>query len=361
MVKVADEVWIATALLHREQPARRSFSVGEIVARTVQEGLHLPLRPGVQIHASQHCVANKPPNPGTYRMLLATPDGGRRLFRRGDEAHPARTGKITPHPDELPEAYQALLAWYATVYDMAPSNDAPESLPSIADAERSVLAATERDLVESQSLLIRILNTHLEGFRRLGKYTLKEDRDPRVLLLALVTRAFNSAWCAYGLVRRGYYQQAVALARMIDEDWLTSYDVAFNEETRQALWERRRPKRSFKAIAQDMTKDDGAWWDQVYGTTSEISHPRGLSLAMQFEKGWVRLGPIYDRDLALGSLVALVGATKRMLKVLNHTFALGLEEQIEHLQRDIGSWLLWAKGETPVAKGLSIEPGNGDV
>ena len=32
-IKVADEVWIGTALLHREQPARESFSTAEIVDR----------------------------------------------------------------------------------------------------------------------------------------------------------------------------------------------------------------------------------------------------------------------------------------------------------------------------------------
>ncbi|MDP9379453.1 MAG: hypothetical protein M3Q29_04755 [Chloroflexota bacterium] len=68
-IKVADEVWIAAALLHREHPDRPDFSIAEIVDRVAQEGLHKPLRPGVQIHATLHCVANKRPNPGTYRML----------------------------------------------------------------------------------------------------------------------------------------------------------------------------------------------------------------------------------------------------------------------------------------------------
>ena len=36
-VKVADEVWIAVALLHREQPGEPDFSVEEIVARARRE------------------------------------------------------------------------------------------------------------------------------------------------------------------------------------------------------------------------------------------------------------------------------------------------------------------------------------
>jgi len=175
-------------------------------------------------------------------------------------------------------------------------------------------------------------------------------------MLALVTRSFNSANCGYELARRGYYQQAIALARMIDEDWLTSYDVAFNQSTQDALWNQSRPNRAFKSIAQDISKDDGAWWDDLYGTTSEISHPRGLSLVMQFEKGWVRLGPIYDRDLALGSLASLIGAADRMLAVLNGVFNLGLDGAIGRLDTDIKAWLTWAKTESPVAEGLSLDP-----
>jgi hypothetical protein len=117
-IKVADEVWIGTALLHLEQPDRESFSTAEIVDRVFEEGLHRPLRPGVQIHASQHCVANKRPNPGNYRMLYETSRGQRRLYRHMDEAHPYRKGgKIVPPRSDIPEEYRYLVDWYETVYD----------------------------------------------------------------------------------------------------------------------------------------------------------------------------------------------------------------------------------------------------
>ena len=112
-IKVADEVWIATALLHREQPSRRDFRVEEIVERAGREAIAGPVRPGVYVHAVQHCVANRPPNPGRYRMLFETRSGHRRLFRKGDPSHPQREGsKITPNPEELPPSYLGLLDWY---------------------------------------------------------------------------------------------------------------------------------------------------------------------------------------------------------------------------------------------------------
>ncbi len=112
-LKVADEVWIATLLLHREHPKATDFSIEEIVGRARRENLYGSLRPGVYVHVVQHCVANRPPNSGRYRMLFETPDGRRRLFRQGDIYHPEREGaKITPAPEDLPDSPSGLLAWY---------------------------------------------------------------------------------------------------------------------------------------------------------------------------------------------------------------------------------------------------------
>jgi hypothetical protein len=112
-VKVADEVWIATALLHRERPENLDFAIDEIVDRARREGLHESVRPGVYVHVVLHCVANRPPNPGRYRMLFETAEGRRRLFCKGDPYHPDREGsKTTPDLEDLPPEYTELLGWY---------------------------------------------------------------------------------------------------------------------------------------------------------------------------------------------------------------------------------------------------------
>lgn len=112
-IKVADEVWVATALLHREHPERSDFTVEEIVERAKKEERNIPFRPGVYVHIVQHCVANRPPNPGRYRMLFETGPGRRRLFRKGDSYHPEREGaKITPQQEDMPYGYNGLLNWY---------------------------------------------------------------------------------------------------------------------------------------------------------------------------------------------------------------------------------------------------------
>ncbi len=116
-IKVADETWIGTALLHYENPEQKSFTVREIIDRVAKENIFGRLRPGIQVHANLHCVANKAPNPGKYRMLFEPAKGKRRLFKEGDNFHPHRKGsKIKPLPKDIPEEYLYLLKWYDNQY-----------------------------------------------------------------------------------------------------------------------------------------------------------------------------------------------------------------------------------------------------
>lgn len=117
MTTIANSIWVATALLHRERPKEVDFAVGEIVQRAISENLVDGFRPGLQVHASKHCVANKSPNPNAHRMLLETVRGRRRLFRSGDHFDPGRKhGTIRPEKAEVPPAYQPLIDWYETDY-----------------------------------------------------------------------------------------------------------------------------------------------------------------------------------------------------------------------------------------------------
>jgi hypothetical protein len=110
-VSCAVEVFVATALLHREHPEREDFTIQEIVNRVARENLTGALRSGINVHVSQHCVANKPPNPAKHRMLYATGKHKRRLALPNDIAHEDRTGKIFPDAEDVPEAYRPVLIW----------------------------------------------------------------------------------------------------------------------------------------------------------------------------------------------------------------------------------------------------------
>ena len=123
-IKVADETFIAIALLHREHPDRADFTIAEIVERARREGIAGELRPGVRVHATLHCVANRAPNPGRYRMLYATGEHTRRLLIAGDDIHAQRTGKMFPDLDDVPAKYRELIEWAQVRYQ---SSEAPRS------------------------------------------------------------------------------------------------------------------------------------------------------------------------------------------------------------------------------------------
>ncbi len=120
-VKLADECWIALAILLKNNPDRGSFSAAEILERMKAEALSPQLRAGAQPHVYQHLVANKQPSSGTYRMFYELPDGTFRLFRPGDDFHPARRGKTMPVRRDIPELFQPLLDWYQNEYCRAGS------------------------------------------------------------------------------------------------------------------------------------------------------------------------------------------------------------------------------------------------
>jgi hypothetical protein len=146
-IRVADEVWIATALLHRENPAEQDFSVEEIVERAVREQIAGTIRPGVYVHVIQHCVANRPPSPARYRMLFETRSGRRRLFRKGDAYHPAREGsKMIPKPDEMPPGYSDLLPWYGDWSNAAAiASSGTDPLLALAGSGKSIWADEPAD------------------------------------------------------------------------------------------------------------------------------------------------------------------------------------------------------------------------
>lgn len=155
---VADQVWIATALLHYENRDRAHFSKEEIRRRCEEVDREGAERPGISQHISTHCVASKPASPAKHRMLTRTGTGRRRLFRPGDAEHPDRRGgKTSPSREELPEKYRYLLDWYETEYASAPKEQAGASKSRGASAE-TLMKLMGRISREDADEIIRIID-----------------------------------------------------------------------------------------------------------------------------------------------------------------------------------------------------------
>lgn len=110
-VKVADELYLALALLHREQPDVDAFSVDEVIKRAAAEGF--AARPeSLRAHAYGHAAANLSPGKnGRYRLLFKQEDRRVRLLRANDYVHPDRHQKLYPELSDIPEKYHELVEW----------------------------------------------------------------------------------------------------------------------------------------------------------------------------------------------------------------------------------------------------------
>ncbi|MGH9790360.1 MAG: hypothetical protein ACRD5W_04045 [Candidatus Acidiferrales bacterium] len=139
-IRLADECWIVTALLHRDFPDHSDFTISEIVQRAEREMVSGEVRAGFRPHVTLHCVANLPPNPGKQRMLFATGKHTRRLYRPGDDYHPQREGSDEcPAREDVPEEYRDLLDWY-TEYCNTPAQRAPDAFLELFGSGRELWA-----------------------------------------------------------------------------------------------------------------------------------------------------------------------------------------------------------------------------
>lgn len=125
-MKVADELYLTLALLHREQPDREAFTVDELVQRARQEGF--AARPdSLRAHAHGHAAANLAPGKnGRYRLIFKQEDRRIRLLRAGDYIHPDRHQKLFPEMADIPERYRELVEWAKHRWERSNGNDAGE-------------------------------------------------------------------------------------------------------------------------------------------------------------------------------------------------------------------------------------------
>jgi hypothetical protein len=118
-VKVADELFLTVALLHRELPERLSFTIPEVLARASQEGLGEARadQKSLKQHAYEHAAANITPGQGKYRMIFREAGNTIRLLKPSDYVDPRRNGKQWPLLDDIPERYHELVLWAQKFYE----------------------------------------------------------------------------------------------------------------------------------------------------------------------------------------------------------------------------------------------------
>ena len=103
------EIWIASRLLSEEKEFFTKKELMEFIEREFGD-----TRPGISIHISSCCVANKPSNhPSNYNYLYWISRGEYRIYRDSDYIHPDKIGwPSQPLLESIPAKYRYLTYKY---------------------------------------------------------------------------------------------------------------------------------------------------------------------------------------------------------------------------------------------------------
>jgi hypothetical protein len=192
--------------------------------------------------------------------------------------------------------------------------------PSLEETESDVIRKTSGMHQKELGIIESLLNAYLAGFAAIGSFTRTKGNDLQYAWFKLVTRSFNSTRCAYILLGRGYYTQALSLLRSVEEDWLIAKDCAKNSPTLDALLNDKGQLGKGDFTFSKMAERQGIkpLWNSDYGGLSLFAHPRPLSLRVLVDPGTkaLRLGASYDRVLFLYCCEVLIRDALRMTEYM---------------------------------------------
>jgi hypothetical protein len=199
---------------------------------------------------------------------------------------------------------------------------AAETWPNPEQLELQVKKTTITNKRAELNLIKNLLNSYLAGFRVLHEFKTGEASRLELAWLLLVVRGFNSLRCAYDLLQKGYYSQAVILIRAVEEDYLTCRHCEIRTETVEALLAGKARVSRFAQMADDISSEFRKNWDMNYGQLSEVAHPRRLAMGLtaNWKENRVNLGANYVERYFVATCHALlrsaVGMTEFLIKLL---------------------------------------------
>ena len=186
----------------------------------------------------------------------------------------------------------------------------------------------------------------------------KPDNRLESASLFLATRSYNSLRTALQVLERGYYQQAMALVRMAQEDQLIALDAENYPKTLSALLDGDgklgRGDLALTEMAKRVSPMVKDAWDHDYGALSMYgAHPRvgslqglvtvgtGEHLVLRsgghYDEMWVNI-VLYFMLRELGQVLAIVEAVTASAGVDWATGAMPTFKEIDSLWRQIDEW-----------------------
>lgn len=213
-----------------------------------------------------------------------------------------------------------------------------ENWSSLVEFETNVKKTTSASKKAELDTVENLLNQYLAGFRLLHEFKTGKVQRLELAWLLLVVRGFNSLRCAYDLVQKGYYSEAVIMIRSADEDYLTCRHCEINQETVDALLDGKSRISKFRKMAKDISPEFCKSWDANYGQLSEIAHPRQLAMGMtaKWDENRLNLGGDYIENHFIATCHALlrsaVGMVEFLSKLLGDSFPQWEKESLPAFQ-----------------------------
>ena len=128
-----------------------------------------------------------------------------------------------------------------------------------------------------------MLNVYLDGFSLIGSYKL-ENNEANWVWLLLITRSFHSIRSSIELIKKGYYVQAMALIRMITENYFICGNCTNNREIVEAII-KNKPNRpngktifNYRSLASSM--GSSVMYEKDYAFECQFAHCSHLSASV---------------------------------------------------------------------------------
>lgn len=198
----------------------------------------------------------------------------------------------------------------------------PQKPLSLEEREIQIKATTAARHREEINLVEKLLTRYLAGFRKIDKFIISKDNELEYAWLLLTTRSFNSLRCAFDLLQKGYYSQAMMLIRSVFEDWLTAKDCEKHRKTLDAFIEGEnelgKGEFHYSDMAKRLSPKFPETWKTIYGSLSTIAHARKPALEIMINENTkdLRLGSHYDDKLFLATYQVLLAAASIIAELI---------------------------------------------
>ena len=210
-----------------------------------------------------------PPSPLTLRQAQGEREGGNR-----------KEGLAPLLADTLLRLFTGITRYIISLLFNERENEMAEEPLNIIDEEKQVQKYTIGKHSEEFELMASMLNLYLDGFSLVGKYKLDNNEADWVLLL-LLTRSFHSLRSCIELIKKGYYVQAIALTRIVTENYFICGNCRKDQDIVEAIIHNKpnRPngktKFNYKSLAQNM--GSSFTYEKDYTFECQFAHCSNLS------------------------------------------------------------------------------------